>query len=157
MPFISLLNKGFKTFLPLNPFHHIAQVIPPKKVDKCTKGISKKFKDLNQLFDNTENTVNCDYLDINEYKKIKVKEQDFSLLHLKMSSLSSYVNGLKTLFSQVDTKFDINCILESQISKKNSLTADIDIPGYNIEHTPTESSAGESLIIYVTKLSYKAQ
>ena len=74
-----------------------------------------------------------------------------------MSSLSSYVSGLKTLFSQVDTKFDIICILESQISKKNSLTTDIDIPGYNIEHTPTESSAGESLIIYVTKLSYKAQ
>lgn len=79
MPFTSLLNKGFKIFLPWNPFHHIAQVIPPKKVDKCTKDISKKFKDLNQLFDNTENAVNCDYLDINEYKKIKVKEQDFSL------------------------------------------------------------------------------
>ena len=88
-------------------------------------------------------------------KKIKIKEQDFSLLHLNISSLSSHINELKTLLSQCDTKFDIICISESRISKKNSLTTNIDIPGYNIEQAPTESSAGGLLIYISQKLSYK--
>ena len=31
-----------------------------------------------------------------EYKKVKIKEQDFSLLHLNISSLSAHINELKT-------------------------------------------------------------
>ena len=125
---------------------HLILVLKPyllrKSINK--KEILKKLKDLNKLFDHTENAVSCDYFDINEYKKVKIKEQDFSLLHLNISSLLlAHINELKTLFSQVDTKFDIS---ESRISKKNSVTTSIDIPGYNIEQTSTESSAGGSLI-----------
>ena len=76
---------------------------------------------------------------------------------LNISSLSAHINELKTLLSQVDTKFDIICISESRISKKNSLTTNIDTPGYNIEQTPTESSAGGSLIYISQKLSYKVR
>ena len=108
------------------------------------------MKDLNKFFDHTENAVSCDYLDMNEYKKTIIKEQGFSLLHLNISSLSAHVNELKTLLSQVDTKFDTICISESRISRKNSLTTNIDIPGYNTEQNPTESSAGGSHIyIYI--------
>ena len=71
---------------------------------------------------------------------------------LNISLLSAHINELKTLVSQVDTKFDIVCISESRISKKNSLTTNIDIPGYNNEQTPTGS------IIYISqKLSYKVR
>ena len=144
MPFSSLSNKKFNIFLSRNPPHRSSQGVPSKKVDKHTKEILKKLKDLNKLFDHTENAVSCDYFDINEYKKVKIKEQDFSLLHLSISSLLlAHINELKTLLSQVDTKFDIS---ESRISKKNSVTTSIDIPGYNIEQTSTESSAGGSLI-----------
>ena len=104
-----------------------------------------------------KNAVSCDYLDNNEYKQIKIKEQDFYLLHLNISSLSAHINELKTLLSQVDTKFDIIRLSESRISKKNSLTTKIDIPGYNIEQTRTKSSAGESLIYISQKLSYKVR
>ena len=94
---------------------------------------------------------------MNEYEKTKIKEQDFSLLHLNISSLPAHVNELKTLLSQVDTKFDIIYISESRISMKNSLTTNIDIPGYNTEQPPTESSAGGSLIHISQKLSYKVR
>ena len=80
------------------------------------------MKDLNKLFDHTENTVSCDYFVIDKYKKVKIKEQDFSLLHLNISLLSAPINELKTLLSQADTKFDIICISTSRISKKNTLT-----------------------------------
>ena len=58
--------------------------------------LPRKLKDLNKLFDNTENAGSCDYFDINEYKKVKIKEQDFSLFHLNISSLSDQINQLKT-------------------------------------------------------------
>ena len=88
-------------------------------------------------------------------KKNKIKEQGLSLSHLNISSFSAHINESKTLLSQVDTKFDIICISESRISKKNSLTSNIDIQRDNIEQTPTESSAGGSLIYISQKLSYK--
>ena len=115
MPFSSLSNKKFNIYLSRNPPHPSSQAVLSKKIDKHTKEILKKLKDLNKLFDHTESAVSCDYFDINEYKKVKIKEQDFSLLHLNISSLLAHINELKTLLSQVDTKFDIS---ESRISKK---------------------------------------
>ena len=84
MPFSSLSNKEFNIFLFRNPFHPSAQAVTFKNIDKRTKEILKKLKDLNEFFDHTENAPSCDYLDINEYEKIKIKEQDFSLLHLTL-------------------------------------------------------------------------
>ena len=98
MPFSSLSNKEFNLSLSRNPLHSSAQAITSKKIDKHTEEILKKLSNLNKFFDHTENNVSCDYLDINEYKKIKIKEQDFSLLHLNISSLPSQKN--KQRFNQ---------------------------------------------------------
>ena len=76
---------------------------------------------------------------------------------LNILSLSAHINELKTLLSQVNTKFDIVCISERRISKKNSLTTNIDIPDYNNEQTPTESSAGGSIIYISQNLSYRVR
>ena len=45
--------------------------------------------------------------------------------------------------------------LRDKISTKNPQTTNIDLPGYSIEQTPTESSAGEALIYIYQSLSYK--
>ena len=82
-----------------------------KKADQKTKTHLGKFKELNQVFNKTENNISCDYFDINEFKKIKIKHHDFSLLHLNILSLSSHIN---------ETKFDIICITESRFSHKKS-------------------------------------
>ena len=65
MPFSRLFNKEFNIFLSRNPPHPSAQALPSKKIDKNKKEILKKFKDLNKLFDHTENAVICDYFYIN--------------------------------------------------------------------------------------------
>ena len=44
---------------------------------------------------------------------------------------------------------------EGRITKNNSLTTNINIPGYNFEHTPTESKAGGSLMYISDKICYK--
>ena len=65
MPFSRLFNKEFNIFLSRNPPHPSAQALPSKKIYKNKKEILKKLKDLNKLFDHTENAVNCDYFYIN--------------------------------------------------------------------------------------------
>ena len=78
-----------------------------------------------------------------------------ALLRLNISSLSSHINELKLLLSSFNENFDIICITESRITKSNLPTINIHIPGYNIEQTLTESSAGGTLIYISQKLSYK--
>ena len=72
---------------------------------------------------------------------MKIREQqDLSILHLNISSISGHINNLRNLLNLVNQKIDI-CISESRTSTKNPQTTNIGLPGYNIEQTPTESSA----------------
>ena len=117
----------------------------------------KKFSQISQLNDSNENTVRCDYYDLNGFDKVIVTKQDLAVLHLNNSSLSSHINELKPLLSSANLNFDIICITESRITKSNLPTSNIHIPGYNIEQTPTESCAGGTLIYISQKLSYKSR
>ena len=69
-----------------------------------------------------------------------------------MSSLALHVAKLKLFCS---SKFDIIYISESRITKSISLATNINIPGYNFEHTPTESIACGSLMYISDKISNK--
>ena len=75
-----------------------------------------------------------------------------AVLCLNISSLSFHINELKLLLSSFNLNFDIICITKSRIIKSNLLTSNIHTPGY-IEQTPTESSAGGTLIYISQKLS----
>ena len=114
-----------------------------------------KFQQLNNLFDQSENTISCDYYDLKDFQEIKIKQQDFSLLHLNISSLSCHINDLVNFLALLNTKFDVICITETRLSHKNPITTNIELPGYNTEQTPTESSAGGALIYISQNLSYK--
>ena len=138
IPSFALINKDLKNLLS-NSFPKKSIL---KKVDQKTKIHLEKFKEPSQVLNETENNISCDYFEINEFKKIKIKQHNFSLLHLNISLLSSHINELITFLNLLETKFDIICITESRISQKNPLISNINIPGYNIEHTPTEASAG---------------
>ena len=113
----------------------------------------KKFSQISQLNDPNENTVSCDYYDLNDFNKVIVTQKILVVLHLIISSLS--INKLKLLLSSLNLNFDIICISESRITKSNLSTSNIRIPDYNIEQTPTESSAGGLLIYIFEKRSYK--
>ena len=94
IPFFALTNNALKNLLQ-NSFPKTSIL---KKVDQKTKIHLGKFKELNQVLNETENNICCDYFEINEFKKIKIKLHDFSLLHLNISSLSSHINELVTIF-----------------------------------------------------------
>ena len=75
IPFFALANKDFKNLLS-NSFPRKSIL---KKVDQKTKIHLEKFKELNQVLNETKNIINCDYFEIDELKKIKIKQHDFSL------------------------------------------------------------------------------
>ena len=65
------------------------------------------------------------------------------------------IDNLKSFLSELTIKFDIICISGSRISQENPQITNINLAGYNIEQTPTESSAGGVLLYISQKFSYK--
>ena len=89
----------------------------------------------NQLFDQSENSISCDYYDIDNLNKAVINQSDPTIIHLNISSLALHIDKLKLFLSLIKTKFDIICMSESRITKNNSLTTNINISGYSFEHT----------------------
>ena len=105
-----------------------------------------RFKQVTDLLDPSENLTSCDHYDVNDISQLRINENDLSVIHLNISSLPIHINGLKLFLSFFKCKFNIISISQSRITKSNTLTTNIDIPGYNIEHTPTESKTGSCCI-----------
>ena len=78
-----------------------------------------------------------------------------SFLHLNISSTSAHIDNLRGFVNLVNHKFGIICISESRISTKHPKTTNTDLPGFNIEQTPTESSTGGTLICISQNLPHK--
>ena len=112
------------------------------------------FKQVNQLFDQSEKSISCDYYDVDNLSKIVINQSDITVMHLNISSLALHIDKLK-LFLSLIKKFDVICISESRVTKNNSLTTNINIPGYNFKHTLTESKTGGSLMYISDQISYK--
>ena len=118
-----------------------------RQIKQKTKEFLKKFRVMNQILDQSDNLISCDYYDIPEFKKMKMREQQvLSIFCLNISSISNHINNLKNFVNVVSHKIDIICMSERRISTKNPQTTNIDLPGYKIEQTRTETYAGGTLI-----------
>ena len=73
---------------------------------------------------------------------------------MNISSLSYNFDQLHTLLSEINISFDVIGITETRLKKQTLRTTNIDINGYNLEHTPTEASCGGSLLYVKNKLNY---
>ena len=67
---------------------------------------------------------------------------------MNISSLPYNLDQLDTLLSEINISFDVDGITETRLKKQTLTTTNIDINGYNLEHTPTEASCGGS-VLYV--------
>ena len=88
------------------------------------------------IFDQSENSRSCDYYDVDDLNKIEINQIDLTVIRLNTPSLALRIEKCKLFLCLIKTKFDIICVSESRITKSNSLTTNINIPGYNFEHTP---------------------
>ena len=151
-PFSRLSNKDLNTVL-FGGFSKTSGKSFSKPFEKKTTEKLKAFCEVSQSFDQSENSVSCDYYTPYELTKIKIKQEDLSVLHLNISSLSAHIDDLKNVLSELRIKFDITCISESRLPQKNLQTTNINLVGYKIEQTLTEQSAG-GVQLYIYLKSY---
>ena len=88
------------------------------------------------------------YYDVEEMHNIEMpcKNKSLSLFHINACSLNKF---------DTKTKFDIVAISETRITKQVSLSNNMNLNNYSFEFTPTETSAGDTLLYIANYQSYK--
>ena len=87
--------------------------------------------------------------------EIPHKNKSLSLLHINSYSLKKNFDELQHLLSCTKTKFDIIAISETRITKEVSLSNNLNLNNYSFELTPTEASAGGTLLYIANHPSFK--
>ena len=89
--------------------------------------------------------------------EIHYKNKSLSLVHINACSLNKNFGDLQHLFSCTKNFFDIIAISETRITKQVSLLNNLNPNNYSFEFTPTETSAGGTLLYIANHLSYKCR
>ena len=65
------------------------------------------------------------------------------------------MKNFKTSYKSTNINFDVIAITETRISKNVSVTQNIVLNNYSLEHTSTESSAGGTLLYIKFAVTWK--
>ena len=97
------------------------------------------------------------HYDIDELQQLKIpnKEKSMSFLHINSCSLNKSFEELQNLLQSTNIQFDVIAITETRITNNIYVTQNIELSNYFFEHTPTESSAGGTLLYIANHLSHK--
>ena len=104
-----------------------------------------------------ENISPSKYYDIDETHNIKTphKNKSLSPFHINACFLNKNFDELQHLLSSTKKVFDIIAISETRITKQVPLLNNLNLNNYSFEFTPTETSAGGTLLYIANHLSYK--
>ena len=91
---------------------------------------------------------NCKYREIDYFQKLSkdFKRKTLSLFHMNVCSLTKNFDDFNVLLNYLNVNFDIFAITESRIEKNSSSPVDFHLENYSMEETPTETSAGGTLL-----------
>ena len=81
--------------------------------------------------------------------EIPHNNKSLSLFHINACSLNKNVDEAQHLLSCTKKNVDIIAISETRITKQVSLLNNLNLNNYSFEFTPTETSAGDTLL-YIT-------
>ena len=132
-------------------------------VMKQPANLSQLFNQFNNVTENhtnkdPDNVVKCRYYDIEEIQTLNIpnKSKSLSMFHINTCSLSKNFDDLEYLLKTTNMNFDIIAISETRITKNiNNILPNINLNNYAFEFTPTESSAGGTLIYVANHVAYK--
>ena len=102
----------------------------------------------------------CKYYNNKQLKELisdKKNNKGLSLLHLNISFLPFHIDEFTHLLSELNSNFKIIGITETRLTTKKDPVNSIEIPNYNIEHTPTESDKGGALHYISKEINYKTR
>ena len=89
--------------------------------------------------------------------EIPHKNESLSLFHINACSLNKNFDDLQYLLSCTPKNFVIIAISETRVTKKLSFFDNLNLNHYSFEFTPTETSAGGTLLYIAKHLSYKCR
>ena len=95
------------------------------------------------------------YFETHELTSLLKNEVSLSFLHLNISLLPFYFEEFSTLLSTYKLTFDILGITESRLRINKLPLTQVQLPDYNFESTPAESSNGGTAICI--KKNFKLQ
>ena len=78
------------------------------------------------------------------------KRKALSFFHMNVCSLTKNFDDFNRLLNELNVSFDILAVTETRIKKVSSSPINLQLSNYSTEHTPTESSAGGTLL-YISK------
>ena len=78
--------------------------------------------------------------------EIHQNNKSLSLFHINACSLNKNFDDLRHLLSCTKKNFDIIALSETTITKQVSLLKNLNLNNYSFEFTPTETSAGGTLL-----------
>ena len=112
---------------------------------------------LNNAMDDPESEMlSSKYYEPNEMATLfKNTNKYISFFHLNISSLPFHFEELSTLITEHNLNFDFFGISEPRLKLNQNPLTSIQLPGYNIEYTPTESSNGGTLLYIKKGVNYK--
>ena len=83
LPFSGSRTKELRIFIFSDTIEHAQKPQKtPNKVNKQTRELMKKISQISHLNDPNENTVSCEYYDLNDFNKVIATKQDLAVLHL---------------------------------------------------------------------------
>ena len=128
---------------------------------KQPANLSQLFNQFNNTNENhinkdPDNAVKCRYYDIEEIQTLKIpnKSKSLSAFHIDACSLSKNFDDLEHLLKTTNMNFHIIPISETRITKNINKITNININNCAYEFTPTESSAGGTLIYVANHLTH---
>ena len=139
----------------------IAFYVLLKNLNKPTDALVNLMNQLNNFTDdekeNELNLSNCKYRDPDYFENLTkdFKRKALSFFHMNVCSLAKNFDDFNILLSDLNVTFDILEITETRIKKDSSSPINLQFNNYSTEHTPTESSAGGTLLYINKRLSYQ--
>ena len=89
--------------------------------------------------------------------EIPHKNKSLSLFHINAGSLNKKIDDLQHFLNCTKKKFDTIAMSETRITKQVSLLNNLNLNNHSFEFTPTETSAGGTLLYIANHLSYKCR
>ena len=89
--------------------------------------------------------------------EIPHKNKSSSLFYINTCSLNKNFDDVQHLLSCTKIKFDVIAISETRITRQVSLLNNLNLNNYSFEFTPTDTSAGGTLLYIANHLSYKSR
>ena len=157
--------KCFEDIIPFSTIsdHELFQTNKGKKIK--FKVLTKKniltnhdlIDKLNNAMDDPESEMlSSKYYETKEMANLfKNTNKHISFFHLSISSLPFHFEELSTLITEHNLNFDFLGISESRLKLNQNPLTSIQLPGYNIEYTPTECNNGGTLLYIKKGVNYK--